>query len=58
MWSVICFLTAKNNKPVKIHCYICNVCGEQAMRNSIERNILMKVVKMFTSIIRAGDCYY
>ena len=35
MRSVICFFNVKNVKPAEIHCQLCDVYGEHAMRSSV-----------------------
>ena len=35
MWSVICFLNAKNMKPAEIHHQLCDVYGEYATSSSM-----------------------
>jgi hypothetical protein len=37
MWSVICFLDARNMKPADIHCQLCEAYGEHAMSDSMVR---------------------
>jgi hypothetical protein len=52
IWSVICFLNARNVKPADIHCQICEACGENAMHDGMVRKWVsglessMKVVIM------------
>jgi hypothetical protein len=37
MWSVICFLNAKNMKPADIHRQLCELYEEHAMSDSMVR---------------------
>lgn len=58
MWSVLCFLNAKNNKQTEIHCQICDIYGEHVLSDSmIKDRYDIKDVKMFMMINEASDIH-